>query len=102
MKFQKVVPVNQIVYLSVEKSVCEREFFTREDHRGMIENVLNTPGISEEEKLRRIDMRKAAAINAFYKNAKEFGIQTFMREETRDAYEMAEKVAVHFGLTKGK
>ena len=32
----KAVPANQIVYLSVEKSVCEREFFAREDHRGMM------------------------------------------------------------------
>ena len=53
----KVVPDNQIVYLSVDKSVCEREFFAREDHRGMLDNILNTQDISEEEKQRRIDMR---------------------------------------------
>jgi len=87
----KIVPANQMVYLSVEKSVCEREFFAREDHRGMMENILNTPGISEEEKQRRIAMRKEAAINAFHINAQEFGVQTFMREETRTAHEMAEK-----------
>ena len=96
----KIVPANQIVYLSVEKSVCEREFFAREDHRGMLDNILNTPDISEDEKQRRIFMRKEAAINAFHVNAKEFGIQTFMREETSTAYEMAEKIAGHFGLTK--
>ena len=96
----KIVPANQIVYLSVEKSVCEREFFTREDHRGMIENIMNTPDISEDEKQRRIFMRKAAAINAFHVNANEFGVQTFMREETRTAHEMAEKVAGYFGLIK--
>lgn len=98
----KVVPANQIVYLSVEKSVCEREFFTREDHRSMLENILNTPGISEDEKRRRIAMRKEAAINAFYEDAKEFGVQTFMREETRTAYEMAEKLARYFGLARGR
>ena len=94
----KVVPDNQIVYLSVDKSVCEREFFTRETHRGMIDNILNTPGISDKEKQRRIMMRKKAAINAFYENAKEFGIRTFMREETTTAQEMAEKVARYFEL----
>lgn len=98
----KIVPDNQIVYLSVEKSVCEREFFTREDHCSMMENILNTPGISETEKHRRIVMRKEAAISAFHENAKEFGIQTFMREDTRTEYEMAEKLARHFGLTKGR
>lgn len=96
----KVVPKNQIVYLSVDKSVCEREFFVRETHRGMIDNILSTPGISDEEKQRRIMMRKGAAINAFYENAKEFGIQTFMRDVTTTAQEMAEKVEKHFGLAK--
>ena len=43
-------------------------------------------------------MRKKAAINAFYENAKEFGIRTFMREETTTAQEMAEKVARYFEL----
>lgn len=95
----KIVPDNQIVYLSVEKSICEREFFTREDHRSMMENILNTSGISEEEKQKRIILRKKAVINAFYENAKEFGIQTFMREDTRTAYEMAGQIARHFGLT---
>lgn len=97
----KIVPANQIVYLSVEKSLCERDFFTRDDHRSMMENILQTPGINENEKQRRIAMRKAAAINAFYENAGEFGIQTFLREETSTAYEMAEKLARHFRLTKG-
>ena len=96
----KIVPDKQIVYLSVDKSVCEREFFTRETHRGMIDNILSTPGISDEEKQRRIMMRKGAAINAFYENANEFGIQTFMREGTTAEQEMAEKVAKHFGLVQ--
>lgn len=95
----KTVPFNQVVYLSVERSVCEREFFAREDHRGMMDIILNTPDISEEEKLRRIEMRRAAAINAFHVNAEEFGIHMLMREETGSANEMAEKTAVHFGLT---
>lgn len=96
----KIVPYNKIVYLSVDKSVCERVFFTRETHRGMIDNILRTPGISDEEKQRRIYMRKEAAINAFYENAKEFGIQTFMREGATTAQKMAEKVAKHFGLVR--
>ena len=66
----------------------------------MIDNILSTPGISDEEKQRRIMMRKGAAINAFYENAKEFGIQTFMRDVTTTAQEMAEKVEKHFGLVK--
>lgn len=97
---RKMVPVNQIAYLSVDKSVCEREFFAREDHRGMIENIMATPGIDESEKQRRIRMRKSAAIHAFHENAEEFGIHTFMREETKTAQEMAEKIARHLGLGK--
>lgn len=92
------VPSDQIVYLSVGRSVCEREFFAREDHRGMMDMILNTPDISDEEKQRRIEMRRSAAIAAFHVNAGDFGIHTFMREETGTAYEMAEKVAAHFGL----
>ena len=95
----KAVPSNQAVYLSVDRSVCEREFFAREDHRGMMDMILNTPDISDAEKRRRIEMRRAAAINAFHVNAADFGIQTFLREETGYAQEMAEKVAAHFGLT---
>ena len=91
-----MVPVKQIAYLSVDKSVCEQEFFAREDHRGMLDNILNTQDISEEEKQRRIDMRRAAAINAFHENAKEFGIETFIREETGTVYEMAERIERHF------
>ena len=52
------------------------------------------------EKQRRIRMRKSAAINAFHENAEEFGIHTFMREETKTAQEMAEKIARHLGLGK--
>ena len=59
---------------------------------------MNTPGVSDEEKQRRLTVRKKAAIHAFYENAKEFGIQTFMREETTTAQEMAEKVARYFEL----
>jgi len=96
----KTVPANQIVYLSVERPVCEREFFDREDHRGMMDIILNTPDISANEKRRRIEMRKAAAINAFHLNASDFGIQTFMREETGSAHEMAEKIAIFWGLKR--
>ncbi len=98
----KTVPANQIVYLSVERSVCEREFFAREDHRGMMDIILNTPDISENEKRRRLEMRKAAAINAFHENANDSGIQTFMREETGSAHEMAEKIAIFWGLNRGR
>ena len=95
---RKEVPTNHVIYLSVERSVCEREFFEREDHRGMLDIILNTPDISENKKRRRIEMRRAAAIAAFHVNAGDFGIHTFMREETGSAYEMSEKVSAHFGL----
>ena len=94
----KVVLSNQVVYLSVDRSVCECEFFAREDHRGMLESILNTPDISKDEKRRRTEMRRAAAIDAFHVNAAEYGIQTFLRDETVSAQEMAEKVLAHFGL----
>jgi len=98
----KAVPANRIVYLSVERSVCEREFFARADHRGMIDSILNTQDISDDEKRKRIEMRRSAAINAFHVNAEEFGIRTFSREETGSAHEMAEKTAAHFGLKQDR
>lgn len=94
----RTVKTNQVVYLSVERSVCESEFFAREDHRGMLDNILNTPGISGNEKQRRIDIRRAAAIEAFHVNANDFGIQMFMREDTESACEMAEKIAAFWGI----
>lgn len=94
----EAVPTAQIAYLSVDRAVCERVFFERDDHRGMVDSIMNTPGISDEEKQRRISARRQAALDAFCIDAQSFGVRAFPREETRTPEEMAEKVAAHFGL----
>ena len=96
----KAVQPDRVLYLSVGRAVCEREFFERDDHRVMVENIMNTPGIDEAEKQRRIELRRQAAIGAFYEDAESFGITVFMREDTKNADEMAEKAAEHFGLRR--
>lgn len=96
----KIIPGNQMLYLTVERATCEREFFARADHSGMVENIMSTPGIDEVEKRRRITVRGQAAINAFYENAEGFGIKTLMREDTKSAEDMAERAANYFGLTR--
>ena len=54
----RAIPAKQGVYLSVDRATCERVFFEREDHRGMVENIMGTPGISDDEKQRRISIRR--------------------------------------------
>ena len=89
---------DRIVYLTVERDVVERDFFGRGDHNGMLTAIMNTEGISEEEKRRRIDIRKAAAIAAFYEDAQTLGIQSFSRNNVGSPSEMVEQIEMYFGL----
>lgn len=94
----KVVDPKQMVYLSVNKSTVEKEFFERADHQGMLDNILNTPDISDEEKKRRVYMRQTAAIEALYQNVDELTIKTFMREDTKSVDDMVRNVEAYFGF----
>ena len=89
---------DRIVYLTTDRDTCDRDFFGRGDHNGMHTAVLNTQGISEEEKKRRIEIRKAAAITAFYEDPRALGIQSFSRSVLRSPAEMAEQIERYFGL----
>lgn len=90
---------DRIVYLTVERGICEKEFFNRNDHNAMIDAIMNTPGISDAEKTRRIEMRKAAAIGAFYENAEKNGMQYYSRSDVKSPLEMAERIKNFFRLT---
>lgn len=87
---------DRIVSLTVERNICEKEFFSRKDHNAMITAIMNTSGISDAEKMRRIEMRKAAAIGAFYENPEKNGIQSYSRSDVKSPSEMAERIEKFF------
>ena len=89
---------NRIAYLTVDRNVCDNDFFGRDDHNGMKSAILRTEGISDEEKSRRIEIRKEAAITAFYEDAENLGLQCFSRKDISSPLEMAEHIEQYFGL----
>ena len=88
----------RIVYLTVDRDVCETDFFGRDDHNGMKSAILRTEGISDEEKKRRIEIRKEAAITAFYEDAQSLGLQCFSRLDISSPLNMVEQIEQYFGL----
>ena len=90
---------DRIVYLTVDREMCEKDFFGRGDHNGMLTAIMNTEGISDEEKKRRIEIRREAAITAFYEDAQSFGLQSFSRKNISVPAEMANKIERFFGLS---
>ena len=89
---------DRIVYLTVDRDMCEKDFFGRGDHNGMLTAIMNTKGISDEEKKRRVEIRRAAAINAFYEDAQAFGLQTFSRKDISSPVEMANVIEQYFNI----
>ena len=89
---------NHIVYLTVDREICEKDFFGRGDHNGMLTAIMNTEGISDEEKNRRIEIRRAAAIAAFYEDAQSYGLQSFSRKDISSPIEMTNKIAHYFNM----
>lgn len=96
----KTVDRDRIVYLTIDRGTCDRDFFGRGDHNGMLTAILNTEGISEEERKRRVEIRKAAAITAFYEDPRALGIQSFSRNEINSPTEMVRHIERCFGLYK--
>ena len=90
---------NHIVYLTVDREICEKDFFGRGDHNGMLTAIMNTEGISDEEKNRRIEIRRASAIAAFYEDAQSYGLQSFSRKDISSPIEMTNKIAQYFNMT---
>ena len=89
---------NHIVYLTVDREICEKDFFGRGDHNGMLTAIMNTEGISDEEKKRRVEIRRAAAITAFYEDARSLGLQTFSRKDISSPVEMANVIEQYFNI----
>ena len=89
---------DRIVYLTVDRDKCEKDFFGRGDHNGMLTAIMNTKGISDEEKMRRVEIRRAAAITAFYENARSLGLQTFSRKDISSPVEMANVIEQYFNI----
>ena len=89
---------NHIVYLIVDREICEKDFFGRGDHNGMLTAIMNTEGISDEEKNRRIEIRRASAIAAFYEEAQSYGLQSFSRKDISSPIEMTNKIAHYFNM----
>ena len=89
---------NHIVYLTVDREICEKDFFGRGDHNGMLTAIMNTEGISDEEKNRRIEIRRASAIAAFYEDAQSYGLQSFSRKDISSPIEMTNKIAQYFNM----
>ena len=89
---------NHIVYLTVDREICEKDFFGRGDHNGMLTAIMNTEGISDEEKNRRIEIRRASAIAAFCEDAQSYGLQSFSRKDISSPIEMTNKIAHYFNM----
>ncbi|MBP5604399.1 MAG: hypothetical protein J6X60_02495 [Ruminiclostridium sp.] len=96
----RMISKEQAVYLTVDRDVCEREFFERLDHSAMVDSINKETGVPDAEKIRRIEIRKQAAINAFYENASDHGIQCFSRNNMSSPLEMVTVVENYFGLQK--
>ena len=89
---------NHIVNLTVDREICEKDFFGRGDHNGMLTAIMNTEGISDEEKNRRIEKKRASAIAAFYEDAQSYGLQSFSRKDISSPIEMTNKIAHYFNM----
>lgn len=89
---------DRIIYLTVDRDMCEKDFFGRGDHNGMLTAIMNTKGISDEEKMRRVEIRRSAAIIAFYEDARSLGLQTFSRKDISSPVEMANVIEQYFNI----
>ena len=90
---------DRIVYLTVDRNTCEKDFFGRGDHNGMLTAIMNTEGISDEEKKRRVKIRRAAALSAFYEDPRSLGLQSFSRKDVSSPLEMTYKIEQFFSIT---
>ena len=89
---------DRIIYLTVDRDMCEKDFFGRGDHNGMLTAIMNTKGISDEEKMRRVEIRRSAAIIAFYEDARSLGLQTFSRKDISSPVEVANVIEQYFNI----
>ena len=95
---KQLVPIDQIVYLTVARKTCEHTFFERFDHSVMVKAIMNEDGVANAEKARRIEMRRLAAVNAFYENADDYGFHSFSRNNMKSPAEMVSLVEAYWNL----
>lgn len=92
------VAKNRIVYVTVSRDIRARDFFARDDHKGMLQSIYNTAGITEAEKERRIALRKNAAISFCVEDARAYDICQVTRDDHTKTEEMLAFVERHFAL----
>lgn len=73
-------------------------FFERFDHSVMVKAIMNEDGVANAEKARRIEMRRLAAVNAFYENADDYGFHSFSRDNMKSPAEMVSLVEAYWNL----
>ena len=95
---KQIVPASQAAYLTVDRKTCEKVFFERFDHSAMVEAIMREEGVSDSEKAVRIQMRRKAAINAFYENADNYGFRSFSRDNMQSPLEMVKCIEEYWCL----
>ena len=93
-----IVDKSKVVFLRVDKTISERDFLQREDHQGLVQNIINTQGITKDEKERRISIRKKACIEAFDDDASVYGIRQIQRTDGMTISDMLKTVEMHYGF----
>ena len=93
-----IVDYSKVVFLRVDKTISERDFFQREDHQGLVQNIINTQGITKDEKERRISIRKKACIEAFDDDASVYGIRQIQRTDGMTISDMLKTAEMHYGF----
>lgn len=95
---RSIVDSNRVCYLTVNKKISENEFYNRESHKGLLDNIMKNPSITEDEKKRRVVIRRQAAIEAFTDDSEKYNVIQFDRTNA-SVEEMLEAVESHFELT---
>lgn len=95
---RSIVDSNRVCYLTVDKKISENEFYNRESHKGLLDSIMNNPLITEDEKKRRVIMRRQAAIDAFNYDSGKYNVKQFDRTNA-SVEKMLQAVENHFELT---
>lgn len=96
---KNLVKPNRICYLTVDNEIAKRDFYNRESHEGLLNKIMNDSLITEDEKKRRLNMRRQVAINAFNIDSQIHNIKKYNRTNT-SVKEMMEAIEKHFELER--
>jgi hypothetical protein len=89
---------NRVIYFDIAMDIRKRDFFRREDHIHMLENIRSNPKLSNEEKERRINLRRTVAISSYDYDAQKYGVMQFTRNCETSREEMLAFTERHFEL----